>query len=304
MPSKSDDPGIEPVSLPPPPVAASHNLLGVRISAINLVEAITRIEAAIRARETGYVCVRDAHGVVRCQKDAELRRIHNRAFLVTPDGMPLVWSLRHAGHEEAGRVYGPDLMAGLFASSEMSRSRHFLYGTTPDLLAKLQERLAARFPRAQIVGSQAPPFRPLLPAEEERVAEEINASGADIVWVGLSTPKQERWMARMRDRLEAPMLIGVGAAFDFHAGEKPQAPVLIQRSGLEWLFRLACEPRRLWRRYAVTIPSFIALSLAQRWHLKAFPLTDDGPTRPVAADLSTRRHQPKDAGIYPSEEYR
>ena len=248
------------------------NLLGVRISAVNLETATHRILTAIASGRKGYICVRDAHGIIRCQQDAELRRIHNEAFMVTPDGMPLVWSLRRAGHTTSDRVYGPDLMLRVFDKGRRTGVRHFLYGTTDDILDRLSDRLTRKFPGAEIVGAYSPPFRALSAEEQTDVARRINASQADIVWVGLSTPKQELWMAQMRDRLEPGLLIGVGAAFDFHAGIKKQAPRIIQRSGFEWLFRLACEPRRLWRRYLVTVPSFIGLVIAQKMKLKAFPI--------------------------------
>lgn len=250
------------------------NVLGVRVSAVNLESATARIEAAIALGKKGYVCVRDAHGVIRCQHDAQLRAIHNRAFLVTPDGMPLVWALKRAGHADSDRVYGPDLMLSLFKAGETKGLRHFLYGATDATLDKLQARLLEKFPDARIVGAYAPPFRALSAQEEAADAERINRSGADIVWVGIGSPKQEHWMARMRGRLNAPMLIGVGAAFDFHAGLKRQAPRAIQRSGLEWAFRLASEPRRLARRYAVTVPSFLFLTAMQRLGLRRFPMDD------------------------------
>jgi N-acetylglucosaminyldiphosphoundecaprenol N-acetyl-beta-D-mannosaminyltransferase len=250
------------------------NVLGVRVSAVNLESATGLIEKAIEDRRKEYVCVRDAHGVVRCQKDPELRSIHNRAFLVTPDGMPLVWALRHAGHAESDRVYGPDLMLSVFDAGSSKGLRHFLYGATAETLGQLQTRLLAKYPQARIVGSYAPPFRQLSMQEETDVADRLNRSGADIIWVGLSSPKQELWMARMRERLDAPMLIGVGAAFDFHAGLKRQAPRIIQRSGFEWAFRLLCEPRRLWRRYALVVPTFISLTAFQRLGLRKFPIED------------------------------
>ena len=250
------------------------NVLGVRISAVNLKSATGFIQKAIEDGRKGYVCVRDAHGVVRCQDDPELRSIHNRAFLVTPDGMPLVWALKRAGHAESDRVYGPDLMLSVFDSGSSNGLRHFLYGATAETLEQLQARLLEKFPKAQIVGSYAPPFRSLSTPEETEIADRLNRSGADIIWVGLSSPKQELWMARMRDRLDASMLIGVGAAFDFHAGLKRQAPKFIQRSGFEWMFRLLCEPRRLWRRYALVVPTFISLSAFQRLGLRKFPIED------------------------------
>ena len=250
------------------------NVLGVRVSAVNLKSATGLIEKAIEDGRKEYVCVRDAHGVVRCQKDSELRAIHNRAFLVTPDGMPLVWALKRAGHVESDRVYGPDLMLSVFEAGRSKGLRHFLYGATAETLDQLQARLIAKFPEARIVDSYAPPFRELSLQEERDIADRINRSGADIIWVGLSSPKQELWMARMRDHLEASVLIGVGAAFDFHAGLKRQAPRVIQRSGFEWAFRLLCEPRRLWRRYVLVVPTFISLTVFQRLGLRTFPIED------------------------------
>ncbi|WP_064706731.1 WecB/TagA/CpsF family glycosyltransferase [Rhizobium bangladeshense] len=251
------------------------NVLGVRISAVNLKSATGFIQKAMEEGRREYVCVRDAHGVVRCQDDPELRSIHNRAFLVTPDGMPLVWALKHAGHSESDRVYGPDLMLSVFEAGTSKGIRHFLYGATPETLQHLQARLLAKFPEAEIAGSYAPPFHKLSPQEEADIADRLNRSGADIIWVGLSSPKQELWMARMRDRLDASMLIGVGAAFDFHAGLKRQAPRFIQRSGFEWAFRLLCEPRRLWRRYALVVPAFISLTAFQILGLRNFPIEDE-----------------------------
>jgi len=248
------------------------NVLGVRVSAVNLKTATAHIDAAIAEGKKEYVCVRDAHGVIRCQSDAELRKIHNRAFLVTPDGMPLVWALKRAGHAVSDRVYGPDLMLSLFEAGEHRGWRHFLYGATDKTLERLRARLLEKFPDARIAGAYAPPFRELGAREETEVAERINRSGADIVWVGLGSPKQELWMAHMRGWLDASMLIGVGAAFDFHAGLKRQAPRVIQRSGLEWAFRLLCEPRRLWRRYALVVPGFLLLSALQRLGLRRFPM--------------------------------
>ncbi|UWM85189.1 WecB/TagA/CpsF family glycosyltransferase [Rhizobium sp. SRDI969] len=261
------------------------NVLGVRISAVNLKSATGFIQKAIEDGRKEYVCVRDAHGIVRCQDDPELRSIHNRAFLVTPDGMPLVWALKRAGYAESDRVYGPDLMLSVFDSGSSRGLRHFLYGATAETLEQLQARLLAKFPQARIVGSYAPPFRKLSTQEETDIADRLNRSGADIIWVGLSSPKQELWMARMRDSLEASMLIGVGAAFDFHAGLKRQAPRFIQRSGFEWVFRLLCEPRRLWRRYALVVPTFISLTAFQRLGLRKFPIEYgvSGSSAPKAA---------------------
>jgi N-acetylglucosaminyldiphosphoundecaprenol N-acetyl-beta-D-mannosaminyltransferase len=197
------------------------------------------------------------------QEDAGLRAIHDAAGLVTPDGMPLVWLGRLAGWRHVRRVYGPDLMLALCERSVTAGYRHFFYGATTSVLERLERRLVARYPGLHIVGRYAPPFRPLTGPEDDAVTRAINESSPDIVWVGLSTPKQERWMAEHVGRLDVPALIGVGAAFDFHAGVKRQAPRWMQRSGLEWVFRLGTEPRRLWRRYLRNNPRFVIQVLRQ-----------------------------------------
>jgi N-acetylglucosaminyldiphosphoundecaprenol N-acetyl-beta-D-mannosaminyltransferase len=181
------------------------------------------------------------------------------ATLAVPDGQPLVWALKALGNRNATRVYGPDLMAGFCARAARDATPIYLYGgKTPEALTLLEERLRARFPGLSIVGGYSPPFRRLSAAEEDEVIERIDSSGAAVVWVGIGQPKQELWMARMRPRLAAQVLVGVGAAFDFHAGLLSQAPTWMQRAGLEWAYRLSREPRRLWRRYARYNPLFIA----------------------------------------------
>jgi N-acetylglucosaminyldiphosphoundecaprenol N-acetyl-beta-D-mannosaminyltransferase len=210
-----------------------------------------------------YVCVTTVHGVMESQRDPALQQIHNRAGMVTPDGMPLVWLSRLMGFGYVDRVYGPDLMLAVCQGSVEKGYRHFFYGGAPGVAETLATRLQAQFPGLQVVGVDAPPFQPLSPAEDHAAAEHINAARPDIVWVGISTPKQEHWMASHIGRVSAPVLIGVGAAFDFHAGLKKQAPRWVQRSGLEWLFRLAMEPRRLWRRYLINNPWFLWLILHQ-----------------------------------------
>lgn len=248
------------------------NVLGVGVSALNPALAVETIAGWIARRERRYVCVSGVHGVMESQRDPALRRIHNEAGLVTPDGMPLVWMLKAAGHRDADRVYGPDLMLALLAESERRGWRHYLYGASEETQAGLRASIARRFPGAVVAGGWAPPFRPLTEQEDEDAVARINDSGADIVWVGLSTPKQERWMASHRAVLDAPALIGVGAAFDFHAGRVRQAPRVIQRSGMEWAFRLAMEPRRLWRRYLRNNPEFAMLVLAQKTGLRRWSI--------------------------------
>jgi N-acetylglucosaminyldiphosphoundecaprenol N-acetyl-beta-D-mannosaminyltransferase len=248
------------------------NVMGVGVSAVNMAGAIDTFAGWIERGERRYVCALNAHSIVEAAQDPVLQRIHNRAGLATPDGMPLVWLLKAAGHSAAGRVCGPDLMLAVMEDGCRRGYRHFLYGSTPETLRRLEANLLRRFPELRLVGSHSPPFRQLTTDEEEDALAMINASGADIVWVGLGAPKQERWMAANRPRLEPPILAGVGAAFDFHAGTVRQAPTVLQHSGLEWLFRLCVEPRRLWRRYLTTNPRFVVGVLLQRTGIRGFEL--------------------------------
>lgn len=233
------------------------DILGVGVSAINMEIAVDTIDRWIAERQCNYVCCTDVHGVVRSQSDGRLREIQDRAGLVTPDGMPLVWISRLRNYRQVGRVYGPDLMSEVCSSSAAKGYRHFLYGGDKEIPAKLADRLSQKYPGIEIVGTCSPPFRPLTPEEDEAIIKQINQSKADIVWVGIGSPKQEYWMAAHLGHLDAPVMIGVGAAFDFLAGAKKQAPRWIQRSGFEWMFRLVTEPRRLWRRYLKVIPLFV-----------------------------------------------
>ena len=233
------------------------DVLGVHVSAINMPLALETIEDWIARRERHYVCVTGVHGIMESQQDESLRRIHNAAGLVTPDGMPLVWVSRLKGQRHVNRVYGPDLMLALCERSVVKGYRHYLYGGMEGVPERLAANLQIRFPDLQIVGTYSPRFGPINDEDDAEITHMINDAAPDIVWVGLSTPKQERWMAAHTDRLTAPVLIGVGAACDFHAGLKKQAPRWMQRSGLEWLFRLVSEPSRLWKRYLINNPKFI-----------------------------------------------
>jgi N-acetylglucosaminyldiphosphoundecaprenol N-acetyl-beta-D-mannosaminyltransferase len=233
------------------------NVLGVGVSAITMADALATIDRWIAIGMPQYVCVTGVHGVMESQVDPSLRDIHNRAGLVTPDGMPLVWLSWLGGQRHVERVYGPDLMLACCEASIKKGYRHFFYGGGPGVAERLAKRLAERFDGLQIVGTWSPPFRDLTPAEEEAMIDRMASSKPDILWVGLSTPKQERWMARYVGRVPVPVLIGVGAAFDMHAGLKRQAPRWMQRSGLEWSFRLLTEPRRLARRYFINNPRFV-----------------------------------------------
>jgi N-acetylglucosaminyldiphosphoundecaprenol N-acetyl-beta-D-mannosaminyltransferase len=233
------------------------DVLGVGVSPVSLRSAVSTIMQWLHDGGRHYVCVSNVHTVMACQRDEELRRIHNASGLTTPDGMPLVWCARRAGADDVTRVYGPDLMLALSATLASEGRSVFLYGTTPTTLALLAARLTEKFPGLKIAGSYAPPFRALDVDEDADVCRQIDDSGADVVWVGLGAVKQERWMAEHTRVLHAPVLIGVGAAFDFHAGVVAQAPLWMQRRGLEWIYRLVREPRRLWRRYLSTIPWFM-----------------------------------------------
>jgi N-acetylglucosaminyldiphosphoundecaprenol N-acetyl-beta-D-mannosaminyltransferase len=237
----------------------SADLLGTPISLVDYDAVIDWIDTMIAAGRRGYVCVAPVHTVMAAREDPELRAAVAGASLTVPDGKPLVWALNALGQDLKDRVYGPDLMARYCEHAARTGARIYLYGgRDEDALALLATNLVSRFPGVRIAGRHVPPFRPLTGPEQDAVAEEINRSGADVVWVGIGVPKQEKWMAAMRSRLSAPVLVGVGAAFDFHAGLVRQAPPWMQRAGLEWAFRTAMEPGRLWRRYARYNPRFVA----------------------------------------------
>lgn len=246
------------------------NVLGVGISAIDYEIAKQTISDWIETDEHHYVTVTGVHGVMESQRDPALKQIHNEAGLVTPDGMPMVWMCRNAGQKETQRVYGPELMLRVCEMSVEKNYTHFLYGGAEGVADELADALRERFPGIQIVGTYCPPFRPLTEAEDEEVIQQINDSGAHLVWVGLSTPKQERWMAAHAGKLNANAMLGVGAAFDFHTGKVKQAPAWMQRSGLEWFFRLTQEPKRLWKRYLTNNPLFIFYVLLSKLRLKRF----------------------------------
>ncbi len=247
------------------------NILGVNISTINMGQALSTINAWIENKKNNYICVTGVHGVMELQRSPRLRQIHNHAGLVTPDGMPLVWLSRLHGCKNTRRVYGPDLLLAVCQRSPVNGWKHYFYGGAPGVAEQLASRLTEKFPGLAVAGCDTPPFRPLTPEEDLTAVNKINDSHADIVWVGLSTPKQEIWMAEHLGKVTAPVMIGVGAAFDFHAGVKKQAPHWMQRSGLEWLFRLATEPRRLWKRYLINNPLFMGLIFLQLTGLKKFP---------------------------------
>ncbi len=248
------------------------NVLGVGISPINMGMALDHLQQWITHQERHYVSVCTVHTIMECRRDERLRQIVNAAGMTTPDGMPLVWLSRLAGHSHVSRVYGPDLLLAEMAASVKAGHSHFFYGGQMGVADRLAETMRRRFPGVRIVGTLSPPVGTAEQLCTEEAAAAINEAGPDIVWVGVSSPKQEFWMQGMRPRLSAPVLIGVGAAFDFHTGSVRQAPRWMQRSGLEWLFRLIQEPQRLWRRYLIDNPWFLFEVARQQAGLKRYPL--------------------------------
>jgi N-acetylglucosaminyldiphosphoundecaprenol N-acetyl-beta-D-mannosaminyltransferase len=247
------------------------NVLGVGISVLNLPAALAAIAGAVQARRKGYICVTGVHGVMEAQDDPAFKTILNDAFLCTPDGMPMVWAGKLKGHPEMDRVYGPDLMFEVCAWSEKSGCRHFFYGGAEGVAELLAGRLKAKFPGLIVAGTFTPPFRALHADEAEKLREHIRGLQPDILWVGLSTPKQEKFMAEYLPKLDTTLMLGVGAAFDFHSGRVRQAPRWMQRSGLEWFYRLCCEPRRLAKRYLRNNPLFVLKFSSQLLGLKKYP---------------------------------
>jgi N-acetylglucosaminyldiphosphoundecaprenol N-acetyl-beta-D-mannosaminyltransferase len=245
-----------------PALIESRSILGMRADATSYEAASSQVLAWARAGESRYVAVATVNNVMEAYDSLPFRRVMNSADLITPDGMPLVWSLRALGVPSATRVYGPDLTPRVLAAAEREGVPVGFYGATDAVLERLRRVVRFRYPHLEIAYLWAPPFRPLSEEEDRVVTARIDASGARILFVGLSTPKQELWMASHRGRVRAVML-GVGAAFDFLAGAKRQAPRWMMGAGLEWLFRLASEPRRLGRRYLKHNPRFVFLFLAQ-----------------------------------------
>lgn len=267
-------------------LAQRINVLGVGISVLTLDTAVEAVLDAVQNNRQGYVTVTGVHGVSECQSDPELKQIHNDSMLSTPDGMPLTWMgrLQGVGPEQMDRVYGPDLMLRLMDRGQTTGLRHYFFGGREGVAEQLKEKLVERFPKAEIVGTYTPPFRPLNEAEEQKLLTELNELKPNCFWVGLSTPKQERIMAALLARFGAEaegaalklptplVMFGVGAAFDFHAGLIPQAPSWMQRAGLEWLFRLIKEPRRLWKRYCKNNPLFVMRAAMQLTKLRKYEL--------------------------------
>jgi N-acetylglucosaminyldiphosphoundecaprenol N-acetyl-beta-D-mannosaminyltransferase len=242
-------------------------VLGSRINATSYKDACDRIQAWAKARNSCYIVAANVHVVMTGYWQPAFQQVINQAALVTPDGMPLVWALRLLGFSKQTRVYGPDLMLAWCDRAAQLGMPIYLYGGTEPMLEKLRYNLTEKFPGLAIAGTYAPPFRPLTLEEELEDVQRIQHSGASVVFIGLGCPKQEEWMARQQGKLAAVM-VGVGAAFSFHSGEVAQAPRWMMRLGLEWLYRFAQEPRRLWQRYCINNPAFailLGLQLLQHW---------------------------------------
>ncbi len=245
-----------------------YNVTGIGVSALTFAQARDLVLGVRGQLRRGYICLGTAHGLTEARRDPELRQIYNAAWLTTPDGMPLVW----LGPRGVERVYGPDLMLAVCDAGRAVGLRHSFVGGAPGVADDLKQKLITRFPGLEVVHTFSPPFRPLEAAELATLRAEITRTRPDVIWVGLGTPKQEKFMAAHWPLLDAGVLIGVGAAFDFHSGRVPQAPRWMQRSGLEWLFRLGTEPRRLGWRYLTTNPLFVLRVFAQLSGLKKYNL--------------------------------
>jgi N-acetylglucosaminyldiphosphoundecaprenol N-acetyl-beta-D-mannosaminyltransferase len=251
---------------------ARVNILGVGVSAISMSDAVDATDAFLRGKDQSYVCVTGVHGIMEAQQDSKFRKILNGSFLTTPDGMPTVW-LGHAhGFKTMTRVYGPDYMLEVCNMSVVRGYRHFLYGGKPGVAEQLRDTLLDRFPGLQIVGTYTPPFRPLNADEESELRRQLAESGADVLWCGLSTPKQERFMDTYQGRLPVKLMVGVGAAFDLLSGNLSEAPDWMKKAGLQWSYRLLKEPRRLWRRYLINNPKFMWLTFLQLAKVRRFSL--------------------------------
>jgi N-acetylglucosaminyldiphosphoundecaprenol N-acetyl-beta-D-mannosaminyltransferase len=276
-------PGLHRGQLPPNVPAVNFplrfNVLGTGVSALCLNEARNVALGAREKKHLGYICCATAYNLNLARSDASLRSAYNRSLLTTPDGMPLVWLGRWHGHKGITRVYGPDLMELVCDIGRASGLTHYFYGGKAGVAEELKNRLTTRYPGLQVVGTFTPPFRPLTADEGARLHADVANGKPDIIWVGLSTPIQEKFMADYADSLDAGLMIGVGAAFDFLSGRVTQAPRWMQRSGLEWFYRFCTEPSRLWKRYLVHNPCFVLRAGMQALGLKRYPLDGDQTRR-------------------------
>lgn len=261
------------------------NILGVGISPVDLHSSIHSSLSLLASGAKGYICVTGMHGIMEAQLDSEFRKIQNSSFLTIPDGIPTVWIGRSTGHSDMRQVRGADFMLGFCEATVGTSIRHFLYGGKPGVASLLRDTLTRRFPGIHIVGTYTPPFRPLTSQEEADLKQVLEESRADVLWCGISTPKQERFMSTYLNKLPVSLMVGVGAAFDLNAGLLHDSPLWVQQCGLQWAHRLYQEPRRLWKRYVLNIPHFLWLYLMQRTGIRAYDL-------PAHGSSSTSRESP------------
>ena len=254
--------------------AGRVNVLGVGVHAVNMQNTALLLEALIKKGGKGYVCLTGVHGIMEAQRDPGLKSIFTEALLVAPDGMPTVWMGRLQGFSRIQRVFGPDLMVDVIGREEFRNCTHFLCGGEPGVAERLGDEILRRFPWIRIAGTYSPPFRPLTAIEEGELKAKVRSSRPDIIWVGLSTPKQERFMARYLPVLDTKLMIGVGAAFLFHTGALQDSPKWVKNAGLQWLHRLLQEPSRLWKRYLLNNSGFIFCVLLQLIGLKQYTLKE------------------------------
>jgi N-acetylglucosaminyldiphosphoundecaprenol N-acetyl-beta-D-mannosaminyltransferase len=246
-------------------------VLGVRVDAVQIPDVIAQMEQWIARRDTcHYIAVTNVHVLMEARHSPSFRMVLDSADLCVPDGMPLVWIGRSRGYPLKHRVYGPDLLLDFCQETNAKGYRHFFYGGAPGVPEALAAKLKCKFPMLEVAGTYSPPFRSLTSEEDARVVEMINGAAPDVLWVGLGCPKQESWMYEHCKQLRVPVLVGVGQAFDLHAGRLKQAPAWMREHGLEWLFRLMAEPRRLWRRYLIYNSEFVFSELLELLGVRKF----------------------------------
>ena len=268
------------------------NVLGIGVHAVDMEQAVARMRLALEEGRKGYVCLAGVHGIMEAHRHPDLRSIFASAYLVAPDGMPTVWMGRLQGLSRMQRVFGPDLMLEVIGSKELSHYKHFLCGGAPGVAEQLRDEMLRRFPWASISGTYTPPFRPMTKQEEDELATQVRLCQPDIIWVGLSTPKQDRFMFRYLPLLETKLMDGVGAAFLFHTGAIQDSPAWVKRAGLQWLHRLLQEPSRLWQRYLVNVPLFLFQAALQISGLRSYSVRRGVKSSHFSAMDSARRDGP------------
>jgi N-acetylglucosaminyldiphosphoundecaprenol N-acetyl-beta-D-mannosaminyltransferase len=249
------------------------NVLGIGVHAVNMEEAVSRMRLALEDGRKGYVCLAGVHGIMEAHRHPDLQSIFANAYLVAPDGMPTVWMGHLQGLSKMRRVAGPDLMLEIVGRKDLSHCRHFLIGGTPGVAQQLRNELLRRFPWACIAGTFTPPFRAMTAQEDAELISQVQLSKPDIIWVGMSTPKQDRFMSRYLPMLDTKLMVGVGAAFLYHTGAIRDSPNWVKRAGLQWLHRLLQEPRRLWRRYLLNVPLFLVQAALQATGVRSYAVT-------------------------------